>query len=221
MNKLVKVLIWPVFLAPLVYLAFVWNQLAASVPLHFNLKGEPDRYGSKYELLLPVAIIIAVSIGVYFLLNNLHRIDPKKSYTEETRGRMQRFAIGLVLFMSILGCFIVQSAVDGAINLSSNYILALVGLLFAFIGNYMYTIKPNYFAGFRLPWTLQDNENWRLTHKLAGVLWFAGGLLIVILALALPAKYSMSSFLAVMIIITIIPAVYSYRLYAAKQKMAK
>jgi uncharacterized membrane protein len=221
MNKLVKVLIWPVFLAPLVYLAFVWNKLAATVPLHFNLKGEPDRYGSKYELLLPVAILIAVSIGVYFLLNNLHRIDPKKSYTEETRGRMQRFAIGLVLFMSILGCFIVQSAVDGAINLSANYILALVGLLFAFIGNYMYTIKPNYFAGFRLPWTLQDNENWRLTHKLAGVLWFAGGLLIAILALALPAKYSMTSFVVVMIIITLIPAVYSYRLYAAKQKMAK
>lgn len=220
MNKLVKLLIWPVFIAPLVYLAFVWSKLPATVPLHFGLNGQPDRYGSKSELFLPVGIMIVVSIGVYFLLNNLHRIDPKKSYTEENRGRMQRFAIGLTLFMSALGCFIVQSAVDGKINMSGNYIVVLIGLLFAFLGNYMYTIKPNYFAGFRLPWTLHDNENWRLTHKLAGVLWFAGGLLIALLALVLPTKFAMGAFISVTLIITLIPTIYSYRLFANKKKQA-
>lgn len=220
MNKLVKLLIWPVFIAPLVYLAFVWSKLPATVPLHFGLNGQPDRYGNKSELFLPVGIMIVVSIGVYFLLNNLHRIDPKKSYTEENRGRMQRFAIGLTLFMSAMGCFIVQSAVDGKINMSGNYIVVLIGLLFAFLGNYMYTIKPNYFAGFRLPWTLHDNENWRLTHKLAGVLWFAGGLLIALLALVLPTKFAMGAFISVTLIITLIPAIYSYRLFANKKKQA-
>ncbi|MFD2918735.1 SdpI family protein [Terrimonas rubra] len=220
MNKLVKLLIWPVFIAPLVYLAFAWSKLPATVPLHFNFNGQPDRYGSKYELLLPVGIMVVVSIGVYYLLNNLHRIDPKKSYTEENRGRMQRLALGLTLFMSALGCYIVQSSVDGMINMPGNYIVALLGLLFAFLGNYMYTIKPNYFAGFRMPWTLNDNENWRLTHKLAGVLWFAGGLLIALLALVLPARFAMGAFITVTLIITLIPAVYSYRLYANKKKQA-
>lgn len=220
MKKLLSVLIWPVFIAPLAYLAFVWSKLPATVPLHFGLNGQPDRYGNKSELFLPVGIMVVVSIGVYYLLNNLHRIDPKKSYTEENRGRMQRFALGLTLFMSALGCFIVQSAVDGKINMSGNYMVVLIGLLFTFLGNYMYTIKPNYFAGFRLPWTLHDNENWRLTHKLAGVLWFAGGLLIALLALVLPAKFAMGAFITITLIITLIPAVYSYRLYANKKKQA-
>lgn len=220
MKKLLSVLIWPVFIAPLAYLAFVWSKLPATVPLHFGLNGQPDRYGNKSELFLPVGIMVVVSIGVYYLLNNLHRIDPKKSYTEENRGRMQRFALGLTLFMSALGCFIVQSAVDGKINMSGNYMVVLIGLLFTFLGNYMYTIKPNYFAGFRLPWTLHDNENWRLTHKLAGVLWFAGGLLIALLALVLPAKFAMGAFITITLIITLIPAVYSYRQYANKKKQA-
>ena len=218
MNKLVKLLIWPVFIAPLVYLAFVWQKLPPTVPLHFNLKGQPDRYGSKYELLLPVGIIVVVSIAVYYLLSNIHRIDPKKSYTSENRGRMQRLALGLALFMSALGCYIVQSTLDGVITMPGNNLLALLGLLFAFIGNYMYNIKPNYFAGFRLPWTLQDPENWRRTHKLAGVLWFAGGLLMAILALVLPATWSMTAFLTITVIITLIPAIYSYRLYAAGER---
>ncbi|MDQ2752120.1 MAG: SdpI family protein, partial [Bacteroidota bacterium] len=35
------------------------------------------------------------------------------------------------------------------------------------MGNNFYNIKPNYFAGYRLPWTLESEENWRKTHHLA------------------------------------------------------
>lgn len=218
MNKLIKLLIWPILLAPLAYLAFTWPGLPDSMALHFDMSGKPDRYGSKYELLLPVGIIVVVSIGVYYLLTNLHRIDPKRSYTEENRGRLKRLALGLALFMSAIGCYMVKSAIDSTVSMTGNTIIVLMGLFFAFLGNYMYSIKPNYFAGFRLPWTLHDNENWRLTHKLVGVLWFTGGLLVTILALILPHTFARAAFLTIMGIATIIPVIYSYRLYVAKRK---
>ena len=45
MDKLLKIFIWPIMLAPAVYLLYIWNSLPERVALHFNLKGYPDRYG--------------------------------------------------------------------------------------------------------------------------------------------------------------------------------
>jgi immunity protein, SdpI family len=81
----------------------------------------------------------------------------------------------------------------------------------------MHNIKPNYFAGFRLPWTLENADNWRKTHLLGGKLWFVGGLLIAVICLILPPAASMVAFYSIMTVVVIIPAVYSYRLYK-KQK---
>jgi len=38
--------------APFIYLASIWNDLPATVAIHWNVKGEIDRYGDKSELLL-------------------------------------------------------------------------------------------------------------------------------------------------------------------------
>ena len=89
----------------------------------------------------------------------------------------------------------------------------LVGLLFAFIGNYMNNIKPNYFAGLRLPWTLSSDYNWRKTHQFASKLWFWGGLSAAILSLIFPAPWSIIIFFTIMTIIVIIPIIYSYRIF--------
>ena len=80
-------------------------------------------------------------------------------------------------------------------------------------GNYMHTIKPNYFAGIRVPWTLNNEENWRKTHLLAGKLWFVGGLVIALVCLLLPANISIITFFTLTMILVVIPIVYSYRLY--------
>ena len=88
-----------------------------------------------------------------------------------------------------------------------------VGLLFAVIGNYMPNLKPNYFAGLRLPWTLENEDNWRKTHRLAGKLFFSGGLILAIICLFTSPIASIIIFFAGTMIITIIPCVYSYKLY--------
>ena len=59
-------------------------------------------------------------------------------------------------------------------------IFPLIGLLFAFLGNYFKTIKPNYFIGIRTPWTLENEEVWKKTHLIGGKLWFVGGLLMAL-----------------------------------------
>lgn len=79
MNTTIKYLIWPIPVAPAAYLAFAWSKLPEKVPMHYNISGEVDRYGSKTEMLAVMGIIIGINIGVYFLLVNINKIDPKKN----------------------------------------------------------------------------------------------------------------------------------------------
>jgi len=213
MNKLIKIVIWLVWAVPVVYLAATWNRLPEQVPLKYGLNGEPIRYGTKSELFMILAILLAVNIGVYFLLVNINRIDPKKKYREENLPRMRRLAFAISIFMSAISCFIIYSSLGTSPKFNSKIIVVAVGLLFAVVGNYMYNIKPNYFAGIRLPWTLENEDNWKKTHMLAGKLWFAGGLLVALTALFLPDKIALIFTFSIIILLTIIPTVYSYRLY--------
>lgn len=213
MNTFIKYMIWPILAGPAIYLAIVWNKLPVQVPLHYNLQGEVDRYGNKTELLGVLAVLTGLNIGLYFLLTNIHRIDPKKKYTEENLPRMKRLAFAICIFMTALACFIIYTSAHATEKINFKIIVAAVGLLFVILGNYMYSIKPNYFAGFRLPWTLENEYNWKQTHLIAGKLWFAGGLLITLIAFLLPESTLFIFMIAIIVILTIIPIVYSYRLY--------
>lgn len=220
MNKYFKWLIWLVALVPAIYLATRWNSLPETVAIHFDLKGNPDRYGSKTDLLLLVGFFSLMTVGVYFLLSNIYKIDPKR-YAAENKERLQRMGFAVGIFLAAVCCVIIYSTVKGSIEFGLRYIFAGVGLLFSLIGNYMHNIKPNYFAGLRMPWTLNNEDNWRKTHLLAGKLWFAGGLLIAILCMLLPDTFSIIIFFTLIMILVIIPAVYSYRLYKKNKEAEK
>ncbi|HVF95877.1 MAG TPA: SdpI family protein [Flavisolibacter sp.] len=197
-------------LFPAAYLALTWPTFPQTVPLHFGADLKPDRFGNKEQMWLPVVIIAAVSLFVYFLFCNIHRIDPKRKEDGQLAS-FQKLATGLVIFLTALSLLIIRSATDNTISL--RLLFPLLGLLFAFLGNALANVKPNYFAGFRLPWTLHNEENWRKTHALGSRLWTAGGLLIAIGCFFLPPVAATVFFGIMMMLMGLIPAVYSYRLF--------
>lgn len=213
MTRFLQYIVWLVIIAPLLYLAAIWKKLPATIPMHYNIKGEVDRYGNKSELFLVTGIFLGVSIAMYLIMTNIHRIDPRKQSTRKNLPLMKRLAFVLVVFLSGISLFIIYSAQTGITQLQPGFILAGLSLLLSFIGNYMYTLRPNYFAGIRLPWTLNNDENWRKTHQLAGKLWFIGGIILAIVIAALPAKGAFITLFIGIGILTIVPAVYSYSLY--------
>jgi len=86
------------------------------------------------------------------------------------------------------------------------------------LGNFLNNVKPNYFIGFRTPWTLENEDNWRKTHHLGSKLWFFGGMLMIILILIISASYSHIVMLTGLIPLTIIPLAYSYYLFRQTKK---
>jgi uncharacterized membrane protein len=217
MAENLKRLNWLVIAAPAIYLLIIWNNIPDIVPMHYDLEGNIDRYGSKKELIFLVGVITVVNTLIFLLLVNLHLLDTKLK-ASQNREKMTRIGIIVSMFISAVLFMLIYTSLNGNIKLFAHLILAAVGLLFSFIGNYMYTIKPNYFAGIRLPWTLKNEENWRMTHLLAGKLWFAGGLLIAIISLFTSLQAGIISALVIILVITIIPGIYSYRMYKEQKK---
>ena len=207
-------------LMPAVYLLMIWNRLPELVPLHYNGDFKPDNMGSRTEMLIVLLVMAAANIVTCLVVGNMKRIDPKKNYTEPD-SIVTKLTWAITLFLSAIGVIIVymtsRYANDGSVGASGNLLIAMVCLLFSVLGNFMNNIRPNWFIGIRTPWTMEDDENWRLTHRLASRLWFFGGLMMFTLSLTLPAEYGIYVILGGAAILVGIPAFYSYSIFRKKQ----
>ncbi len=201
-----------IILAPFVYLAAVWGQLPDIVPIHWNAQGEIDNYGSKESLLL-IPILLPLLTYLIFVFAPL--IDPKKRLDSQN-NKYQSFKVLLTGLMSVLAVFIIYSAYS-AISFGISTITIIMGMLFLILGNYIKTLKPNYFIGIRTPWTLESENVWRKTHKSASVLWFVGGLAIIISSLILPNHIIFTAFITITIAITVFPILQSYFIYKGEK----
>ena len=197
-----------IVLLPFIYLGYIWNSLPEQVPMHWNLKGEIDDYGSKYSL---IGMVFLLPVLTYVLMLVVPKIDPKKRM-ESMGGKYNQFKFILVTFMSVLALFIIYISNNKTLS-NPNLIVVLVGTLFVFMGNYFKVIKQNYFIGIKTPWTLESEEVWKLTHLLAGKMWVIGGIIIVICSLILPENINFYFLISITTVISIVPIVYSYLIY--------
>jgi len=196
---------------PFGYAAYIYPSLPNSIPIHFNMKGEADGFGERSSIFLGPGIMCAVGLFTFFLLSNIKNFDPKR-FKSEDDGMFKKFALFMVIFMSIMGMIITYSATNHSINITK-LLLPLLGLAFAIMGWYMPKLHQNYFAGFKLPWTLENVDNWNETHKIAGKVWLVGGICQAIGTLILPSVAAFIIFITATVIMVIIPTVFSYRMF--------
>jgi uncharacterized membrane protein len=205
-----------VWLLPVAYLLYIYPALPAKVPLHFGPGGKPDAYGEPKDLFGVQYLLLGVSLGVYLLIKYLPQIDSKQKakYSADT---FQKMSLGLVLFISAINLAILFATVNGSFNIEK-LLFPLMGLFFAFLGNLMNSIKPNYFAGIRTPWTLESEDTWRATHRLAAKLWFWGGVVLTILTLVLKGEIASTVFISGVVVMALVPTVYSF-IYFKKHQL--
>lgn len=211
-HKWCVILLWVFALAPLLALALLYGSLPDQVPLHWGLDGTVDRYGSKAELFLLGGIAPIMAL----LLMGLPKLDPRKQNYARFQGYYDSFAIAIVIFLGLLmGLTFVESFHPGTLSVG-RFVLALMGLLFVFLGNMLGKIKPNFFFGVRTPWTISDPDVWNKTHRLAGMLWFWSGLLFLVGALLLPEAVMFVLLMVCILATSLIMVVMSYVWYRKK-----
>ncbi len=153
--------------------AACWSRVPDRMPVHWNLHGEADGFGGKFAglLLLPI-----VSLAVYGLLLLVPRFDPGRANYQTFAGAYKAIRFSISLFLSAIYAATVFVALGYRVNINTMVGMAL-GLLFVVLGNVMGKIRPNWFVGVRTPWTLSSKKSWTKTHRLAGWLFIAMGLL--------------------------------------------
>jgi len=185
--------------------------------MHFDLKGNVDQYGTKNDLLIMTAVLTGLNMLLYLAILNIYKIDPKK-YAAQNKERLQRIGFSVSLYLAAVSAMLIYVISTNHVNIVMKFVFIAMGLLFALIGNNMYNLKPNYFAGMRLPWTLENEDNWRATHHVAGRLWFFGGFVIALLAFVLNEQWSVYSTFIALSFLIFIPVIYSYRYYKRSQQ---
>ena len=204
MNKKLLLLTSIVILFPILWGVTIWSQLPNQIPIHFNLAGQANNFQSKLLVVfgLPLFLLL-VHLFVIFVIGR----DPKNQTMNEKMGKVIYWLTPIV---SLSVFYLIYSKALGSTTNPSIFASALLGLIFVIMGNYMPKLKVNHTVGIRLPWTLQSEDNWHKTHRLAGKLWVLGGLILLIEAgLQFAVPYVMG---IIILAIVLIPILYSYQL---------
>ena len=85
----------------------------------------------------------------------------------------------------------------------------MVGIMFIILGNYIHKVKQNYTVGMKLPWTLNSEENWNRTNRMAGWVLILIGVLFLMNSLLLKTEIVF----AVILLVILVPMIYSFILY--------
>jgi len=102
------------------YTSYHFNALPAIIPIHFDIAGAPDGYGSRNTLWILPAIVT----GIVFLFNALAKYPHKFNYiikiTEENAVKQYKSSVRLLRILSfnisILFCYIIVSVIEGSIS---------------------------------------------------------------------------------------------------------
>lgn len=206
--KPVRSLLLSVLFLLVLLAAFLWlyPHMPASVPVHWNVQGQIDGYGSPVNAVATPMVIIAFLALLTVLLP---KISP--------RGyEITPFVSVFVIVMLAVQAFVLVAALGVLMNAAGHPLGRLmtrmlpVGVLLMVLGNYMGKLRKNFFAGIRTPWTLASDEVWERTHRFAGWVFMPAGLIVVIGALVnAPATVSMGVIFAA----ALMPVAYSYWVY--------
>lgn len=202
-------LILVVLLFPFIVTLYFWNHLPEQIPIHWNFEGEVDNYVPKMP---GIFYLPAFAVVLYVLFLAVPLIDPRWSNYSLFKGSYQTLKFSIVAIMTLLFYVIIAASLGFDLDIMYFVIVPIV-MLFTVVGNMMGKIRPNWFVGIRLPWTLSNDKVWQITHRFAGKLWVWSSLAMMVLLLILPTEPIKIIFWIYFAVIILIPSVHSYVIY--------
>jgi uncharacterized membrane protein len=207
-------------LLPFGYAVYLYPSLGDQIPIHFNIEGKADGWASRNSIFIMPVIMGFVSFFTFLLLTNIEKFDPKASATniKDTLSPVAIFISGSLCALTL----VVLYGISHQHTPIDQLLFGVLGLLFIGLGYYMPNMKQNYFAGYKLPWTLENEENWKKTHGLAGKFWLVGGSIQVLAAILLRGEILFYIFMTITVLISLFPILYSYSIFKKnKQSVSK
>lgn len=192
----------------------VYSRLPDRMAVHWNVHGEPDRWGGRLEgaFVLPAAALV-----IWLLMLGLPKIDPRKENYEKFRPTYDLVIAAVVTGMTALHVVVVGAALGWPVSIA-RVVPIVIGGLFIVLGNVLPRARSNWWFGIRTPWTLSNERVWERTHRVGGYLMIATGMALIAAAF-LPARFVGPVILAAAAVMALGTLVYSY--FAWRQETSR
>ncbi|WP_088224972.1 DUF1648 domain-containing protein [Desulfosporosinus sp. FKB] len=104
----------------LIYPVIIWSSLPSKIPVHYNIQGQVDRWGSKGEIFLLVLVVVLMYIFLTILNRYPHRFNYPFDITEQNAEIQYKLARLMVqaLKMEVIWIFayIQWRTIEGAMG---------------------------------------------------------------------------------------------------------
>ncbi|OIO20914.1 hypothetical protein COV61_03945 [Candidatus Micrarchaeota archaeon CG11_big_fil_rev_8_21_14_0_20_47_5] len=174
-------LLLAIFALTLLAEPYVQTNAEGKIAAHWNVQGKVDGWSEKW---LGLMILPVVAVFVYALLLVIPRIEPYKKNFGKFAKQFERFKLALLVFMGLVQILMIASnaGVELARERMGSAVIFLVGLLLCACSDLIKHAKRNFFVGIKTPWTLASEKVWDTTHAKGAKVFFALGMLFIVLS---------------------------------------
>lgn len=203
-NRKTYILTTLLCLIPVIAGLLLLPKLPDQIVTHWDASGNPNGWSNKFTgaVVFPGLLLI-----LNMIMPSLMKADPRYHNMNQKTLALIAWIIPIVSIF----CSATTLAHGLGINVNVPFLGCMfLGILLIMIGNYLPKMTQSYTVGIKLPWTLNDEENWNKTHRISGVVWIIGGLLIIISGFFSWSGNLLPVIFAAMVLI---PIAYSYLYY--------
>ena len=195
------------------------------VPVHFDIYGVADRWGSKYEMLVMPGCMLAMLvfwIGMDFGYNKSLKKHTEEKAIAEAKSNQKVIRITSVItslmfaVISGLTIFASYSQLESSDVKEVDFlkfISIVMGISFILLGNFMPKAKNNSAVGFRLPWTRFNDVAWRKSNLVGGIAMMVQGLIMVVSGIIFRGEVAIVIMLVTLAVVLPFITVFAYAIY--------
>lgn len=181
----------------------------APIATHFDAHWRPNGWMRRDQALF---VPLAIAVGTMALMTVAPFVLPPRGALERSATAYGWVCAAVAAVFAAAQLGIVSPALHWPLD-PPRILPAVIGAVLLVAGNFMTKVRYNLLYGVRTPWTLANEGVWDRTHRVAGPIYMAGGLFILVAGLARP-----DAFLPILLVGALIPSVtvvaYSYVLWS-------
>lgn len=231
MRNILEKTAWTLWLVMTAITSVAMLFMPDTVPLHYDINGDVDRWGSKYECFLTVGAVLILLIIFRIAIRSMK----KKSLTAPEEKDRAHAEVNIkvtgwveiisMAFLTIIQCVILYSSYNCAETGTTHMTMALdkigimlYGVILIVIGNLMTKVKRNKIIGIRMKWSMYNDTTWRKSNRFGAYCMIVMGVLCIICAAFLSMEPLIIVVLGVVLVTLVIICIYSKKVYEKEIK---
>ena len=158
--------------ATLIVTLIFYPDLPSRIPMHWNWRGQVNRYGDKWEIfLMPAAMVVVV-----LLFAAMPWLSPRRFEVNTFRTTYLYVMLLALAFMAYIHALHLWAAFSKPLDMNRSLMIAAC-LVLILLGNVLGRVRRNFYIGVRTPWALASEKVWDATHRFAARAFVLAGLL--------------------------------------------